>query len=164
MQRRAAFAGSFDPPTNGHIDIIERVCSHFDKLYVVVAHNERKKSLFSPQERAELFKKSLAHLKKKKNVEVLVCDTLLVDFCRKHGVNSLIRGLRAVSDFEGELQMASMNRNLAPEIETFHVMTDVKYSFVSSSLIKELAHFDAPLTQWVPTPVAVALKRKLQKK
>lgn len=164
MQRRAVFAGSFDPPTNGHIDIIERVSSQFDKLFVVVAENQRKKSFFTAKERAALFKESLPELLKAKKVEVHVYEGLLVDFCKKHEVKTLVRGLRVISDFEGEMQMASMNRSLAPEIETFHVMTDLKYSFVSSTLIKELAHFGAALTQWVPKPVALALKKKMAAK
>jgi len=162
--QKAVFAGSFDPPTNGHIDIIERVSPQFEKLLVVVAANQRKKSLFSAEERADLFRETLKKLIQKKKVEVFVYDGLLVDFCKKHGVKTLIRGLRTIADFEGELQMATMNRKLAPNIETFHVMTDQKYALVSSTLIKELAHFKADLKEWVPVVVAKSLQRKLAAK
>jgi pantetheine-phosphate adenylyltransferase len=164
MQRKAVYAGSFDPPTNGHIDILARVQPHFDKILVVVAFNPRKKTLFSASERVKLLDSALREKLPSGTYEVHAHDALLIDFCRTHKAKTLIRGLRAISDFENEVQMAAMNRRLAPEIETFHVMTDEKFSFISSSLIRELAYFDAPLNEWVPEPVVDALKRKMKEK
>ena len=161
MKHLAVYAGSFDPPTYGHVDIVKRIAPLFDKIFLVVAKNPRKKTLFEAEERAALLKEALASQLKGVDIEVCIHDALLVDFCKQKGAKVLIRGLRAMSDFEGELQMASMNRKLAPGIETFHVMTDEKFSFISSSLIKELAHFDTNLKELVPKNVLAALKKKL---
>jgi pantetheine-phosphate adenylyltransferase len=164
MLRHAVYAGSFDPPTLGHIDIVKRVQPLFDRIHLVVAKNQRKSGMFSPEERADLFREALKGRVPEGSVQVDVHDGLLVDYCHLHNANVLIRGLRVVSDFEVELQMASMNRHLAPGIETLHIMTDEKYSFVSSSLIKELAFFRSDLSEWVPENVAQAMQRKnLQK-
>jgi len=158
--RIAVYAGTFDPPTKGHIDIVARVAPLFDKLFLVIADNPRKMPLFPAQERFEMLQETLSHEGHSKNTIVSIWKGLVVDFCKQNEAHVLIRGLRAMSDFETELQVSSMNRRLAPEIETFHVMTDEKYFFVSSTLIKEIAQFGAPLSEWVPAPVEKKLKER----
>jgi pantetheine-phosphate adenylyltransferase len=164
MKRLAVYAGSFDPPTNGHIDIVRRVQPLFDKLYLVVAENARKTPFFSSKERQELLNGALKDSLPRDSFEVCIHDGLIVDFCKKIGATVLVRGLRAVSDFEVELQMASMNRRLDPKIETFHVMTDEKFFFVSSSLIREVAYHGGELGELVPANVREKLKQKVQSK
>jgi pantetheine-phosphate adenylyltransferase len=163
MKNIAVYGGSFDPPTLGHIDVVKRVYANFDEIHVVVAVNSNKKGFFEPHERVALLEKALADLVQKGRVKVKSHQGLLVGYCAKVGAKILIRGLRAVSDFEAELQMASMNRRLAPKIETFHVMTDEKFLFVSSSLIKEIAEHGVSLSDLVPAGVEAALKNKFQK-
>ncbi len=158
--RIAVYAGTFDPPTKGHIDIVARVAPLFDKLFLVIADNPRKMPLFPAQERLEMLQETLSQEGHLKNTIVSIWKGLVVDFCKQNEAHVLIRGLRAMSDFETELQVSSMNRRLAPEIETFHVMTDEKYFFVSSTLIKEIAQFGAPLSEWVPAPVEKKLKER----
>jgi len=159
MKRVAVYAGTFDPPTLGHLDVLSRVEPLFDKIYVVVAENHRKKTLFTPQQRVSLIEDSLKELKQfKSHIEVLSYAGLIVDFCKKQNAKVLIRGLRAISDFENELQMAAMNRRLMAGIETLHMMTDEKYLFVSSSLIKEVAMSGGALGGIVPKCVEKALK------
>ena len=164
MERVAVYAGSFDPPTNGHLDIVRRVQPLFDKIHLVVADNPRKLVLFTAAERAELLREALKGSVPAESLFVTVHEGLVVDYCKKIGARVLIRGLRAVRDFEVELQMASMNRRLDPTIETLHVMTDEKYFFVSSSLIKEIAHYGASLLKdLVPANVASALAKRFSK-
>ncbi len=163
MKRLAVYAGSFDPPTNGHLDVIRRVAPLFDKLYLVVADNSRKQSLFSQEERVELLHEALEKILPKKSFAVESFKGLIVNFCKKVGAQVLIRGIRAVSDFENEFQMATMNRKLDPTIETLHVMTDEKFFFLSSSLVKELARHHAPLEELVPSNVLKALKKRAKK-
>jgi pantetheine-phosphate adenylyltransferase len=160
VRSQAVYAGSFDPLTQGHLDIIRRVQPLFDKLHLVVAANSSKKTLFTAAERVELIKKSVEGILPDGSFEVRSHAGLLVDFCRANGVHVLIRGLRAVSDFEKEFQMSAMNRRLAPDIETLHVMTDERHFFLSSSLVKEIAVHDGPLEELVPPPVAAALRKK----
>jgi len=160
MKRNAVYAGSFDPPTSGHLDVIRRVQPLFDRLHLVVAVNGAKHSLFSAEERVELLRESVAEVLPRGSFEVPAPHGLIVDFCRDRGIHCLIRGLRAVSDFEKEFQMAAMNRRLDSSIETLHVMTDESFFFVSSSLVKELAHHRAPLKGLVPRPVLKALRAK----
>jgi pantetheine-phosphate adenylyltransferase len=161
--QRAVYAGSFDPPTRGHLDIVRRVAPLFEKVFLLVADNPRKMPLFSAKERREILLDILNQENLHERVEVHVWPGLVVDFCKSNQVSVLIRGLRAISDFEAELQVSSMNRRLAPDIETFHVMTDEKYFFVSSSLIKEIAQFGAPLSEWVPGPVEKKLLERFKK-
>lgn len=157
----AVYAGTFDPPTLGHIDIVKRVVPMFPELHVVIAHNPRKKTLFSAEERAELFREALKGvLPKNAKITVNVHVGLVVDYCKAVGSRVLVRGMRAVSDFEYEWQMASMNRHLAENIETVHIMTDEKYFFVSSSLVKEISHFGGDMASFVPACVVKALKEK----
>lgn len=155
MKVRAVYPGSFDPVTNGHIYIAERAAAIFDEVIVSVLVNERKKAAFNVSERCEMARKSLEHVK---NITVDSFNGLLVDYVRQKNASVIIRGLRAMSDFEYEFQMALMNRQLAPEIETFFIVTDPKYSYVSSSSVREIFHFGGTVKDVVP-PVVF---RKLQ--
>jgi len=154
---KAAFPGSFDPPTSGHINIIHRVASIFDELLVVVAENKQKKYLFSAEERASMIREIV---QEKKNVSVIVCDCLVVDFLKKMGIKLLIRGVRGLEDFSYEFELSMMNRALDPEIETIFMTTDPEYFVIRSSSIKELASFNGNLHGMVPPLVAKALKEK----
>ncbi|MCL1955061.1 MAG: pantetheine-phosphate adenylyltransferase [Spirochaetes bacterium] len=154
---KAAFPGSFDPPTSGHINIIHRVASIFDELLVVVAENKQKKYLFSAEERASMIRELI---REKKNVSVVVCDCLVVDFLKKMDIKLLIRGVRGLEDFSYEFELSMMNRTLDPEIETIFMTTDPEYFVIRSSSIKELASFNGDLHGMVPPIVAKALKEK----
>jgi len=154
---KAAFPGSFDPPTSGHINIIRRAASVFEELVIVIAENRQKKYLFSAQERAEMM---LELVKDLKNVSVTVCDCLIVDFLRKEGIKILVRGVRGVEDFSYEFDISMMNRTLGPDIETIFMTTDPEFLVIRSSSIKELASFNADLHGMVPPLVAKALKNK----
>jgi len=157
--KRAVYAGSFDPLTNGHLDIIERGLMIADELVVAVALNTSKASgLFSFEERVELIRSVVGD---NERVRVLKLDGLLTEFCRRESIQLMLRGLRAVSDFEKELQMANMNRQLAGDIETVFLMTDAKHFYVSSSLVREIAQLGGPIDQFVPTEVAQAMKERL---
>lgn len=151
----AVYAGTFDPITNGHLDIIERALKIFDKLVVAITDNPSKKPFFSTEERVEMVKESVKHLK---NIEVESFKGLLVGYVKKKGSNIIIRGLRAISDFEYELEMASMNRKLKKEIETVFIMTNEKFSFISSSLAKEIARMKGDISCTVPAVVEKKLK------
>lgn len=155
--KTAIYAGTFDPVTNGHLDVIRRSCKIFDKVVVAVSA-EPKKSLFAIEERVEMLKEVVKGL----NVEVDSFNTLLVDYVNKKDANVIIRGLRAVSDFEFELEMALMNRKLNPEMDTVFVMTDEKYVFLSSSAVKEVALLKGDVGQFVPKVVEEKLKEKFK--
>jgi len=154
---KAAFPGSFDPPTLGHSNIIQRAARLFDELIVVIAENRQKKYLFSAQQRVEMLRELSADLE---NVSVTVCDSLIVDFLREQGVKLLIRGVRGMEDFSYEFELSMMNRALDPSIETVFMTTDPKYLILRSSSIKELASFQGNITNMVPPLVAKALKEK----
>ena len=154
---KAAFPGSFDPPTSGHINIIQRAANIFDELTVVVAENRQKKYLFSAEERASMIRELV---KESKNVSVAVCDCLIVDFLKKMGIKLLIRGLRGLEDFSYEFEVSMMNRTLDPGIETIFMTTDPEFFVIRSSSIKELASFNGDLRGMVPPMVAKALKEK----
>ncbi|TYP59985.1 pantetheine-phosphate adenylyltransferase [Thermosediminibacter litoriperuensis] len=156
----AIYPGSFDPVTNGHLDIIERSSRLFDRLIVAVLRNPSKKPLFTVEERIEMIKGSVSHIK---NVEVDHFSGLLVDFARLKKARIIIKGLRAVSDFEYELQMALMNKKLDREIETIFIMTSTKYSYLSSSVVKEVASLGGCVKDLVPPMVAEKLKEKFNK-
>ncbi|SHJ58663.1 pantetheine-phosphate adenylyltransferase [Tepidibacter formicigenes] len=158
MKKVAVYPGSFDPVTNGHLDIIKRASKLFDKLIVAVLYNPNKKSLFTFEERVTLLKEVVKDLD---NVEVDSFSGLLIDYCNEKNVNAIIRGLRAVSDFEYELQMAQMNRQLNSKVETVILTTSTKYSFISSSLIKEVAKFKGDISDLVPDIVLSKLKERL---
>lgn len=156
----AVIPGTFDPITNGHLDIIERAAKIFDVLYVAVLNNSSKKPLFTVEERMEMIKQITAHLP---NVAVESASGLTVDYAAKRGATAIVRGLRAVSDFEYEMQIASMNRTLNAEIETFFVMTNTKYSFLSSSMVKEVAQYKGDISELVPEMVNRAIQVKFNK-
>ncbi|MFS8652631.1 MAG: pantetheine-phosphate adenylyltransferase [Caldibacillus sp.] len=157
MERIAVCPGSFDPITNGHLDIIARGSRIFDKVYVCILNNARKKNLFTVEERLELIKEAT---KDYDNVIVDTYNGLLVDYCKKVNAHVILRGLRAVSDFEYEMVITSMNRKLDDGIETFFMLTRNEYSFISSSIVKEVAQFNGDVSNLVPPVVAHALKKK----
>ena len=150
--------GSFDPVTNGHIDVFKRASDISNEVVVAVLVNHTKAGLFTIEERVELIRESCKHLPK---VTVETFDGLLVDFCRDRGVTAIVKGLRAVSDFDYELQMSQMNYQLGP-VETLFVATNPLYSFLSSSLVREVARHGGDISTSVPKPVAQALKAKYQ--
>ncbi len=156
----AVYPGSFDPITNGHIDIVKRASKMFDRIIVAIAEREPKKPIFTLEKRVSLAKKSLANLK---NVEVIGFNNLLIDFVRQKKANTIIRGIRAVVDFDYEFQMVVTNRKLAPEIETIFFMPSAKYFYLSASLVKEIAALGGRISCFVPKPVAQALKKKFNK-
>lgn len=155
----AVIPGTFDPITNGHLDIIERAAKIFDVLYVSVLNNSSKKPLFTIEERMEMIRQVTAHLP---NVQVESASGLTVDYAATRGATAIVRGLRAVSDFEYEMQIASMNRTLNADIETFFVMTNTKYSFLSSSMVKEVAQYQGDISELVPEIVNKALQAKFK--
>jgi len=160
MPKVAVYPGSFDPPTNGHIDVIERVGTLAGTLYVAVAVNTTKTPLFTMEERVELLEQITADIP---HVKVDSFDGLLVDYAKHVGASAIFRGLRAVSDFEFEFQMALTNRRLNPDIETLFLMPSQDYSFLSSQVIKEVARLGGDLTPFVPPEVATLLKQKFRK-
>jgi len=151
--------GSFDPVTNGHLDIIERTASHFDEVVVAVIRNPQKSNaLFGLEERQEMLRESCAHLP---NVKVAYFKGLLVDFAKRYGAQAIVKGLRAVSDYEYELQMAQMNRSLSG-IETFFITTSPRHSYLSSSLVREVARYGGDVSSMVPPAVNERLLRLFQ--
>jgi pantetheine-phosphate adenylyltransferase len=153
----AMYPGSFDPVTNGHVDIIKRAAAIFDEVIVAVAVNSKKQPLFNAEERVELVQESLKHFP---NVKVAKAEGLTVDFAKRYDARVLIRGLRAVSDFESEMQISGINRHLEPELETLFITADAAYSFLSSSIVKEAASYGADISKLVPPPVHKAIKLK----
>ncbi|WP_147531896.1 pantetheine-phosphate adenylyltransferase [Bacillus marasmi] len=153
----AVCPGSFDPLTNGHLDIIIRGAKIFDEIYVSVLNNSTKTPLFTVEERLRLIREVTKDIP---NVKVDAFDGLLVDYAKRVNANSIIRGLRAVSDFEYEMQNASMNRVLDNDVETFFIMTNNQYSFLSSSIVKEVAKYGGDIHELVPPIVAKELKQK----
>jgi pantetheine-phosphate adenylyltransferase len=151
--------GSFDPATNGHIDIIKRSGALFDKVIVAVLNNPNKKPLFSVEERVELLKKTCSSIE---NVEIDSFSGLLIEYAKSRNANAIVKGLRAVSDFEYELQMALMNKKLYPEIETVFMMTSSRYSYLSSSIIKEVAQFGGCIKGLVPEIVEEEIHRRFK--
>jgi pantetheine-phosphate adenylyltransferase len=160
MRQKAIYPGSFDPVTYGHIDLISRAAEIFDEVIVAVAHNPHKNPLFGVAERVKMLK---AAVMKFKNVKVEDFDGLVIDYARKKNIRVLIRGVRMISDFEYEFQMALTNRKLAPDIETIFLMPQESYSYISSKLLKEAASLGAHLSCFVPNSVEKELRRKLGK-
>jgi len=154
---RAVYPGSFDPVTNGHLDVIERASRLYDEVIVTIAHNEAKAGLFSFEERVALLKEAVEH---HPNVRVTQFDGLLVNYAREVQARVIIRGLRAVSDFEYEFQMALMNRKLVDDVETMFLMPKEEYSYVSSRLVKEIARLGGEIGAFVPDCIARALREK----
>lgn len=157
MGRLAICPGSFDPLTNGHLDIIKRGAKIFEHVIVAVFNNEAKSPLFTLEERIELIEASIKDIP---NASVDTSDGLLVEYAKEKKASAILRGLRAVSDFEYEMQITSMNKKLDPHIETFFMITNTKYSFLSSSIVKEVAKYQADVSDLVPKPVERALIRK----
>lgn len=151
----AIYPGSFDPPTNGHVDVVERARRHFDEILVAVVENPAKRPLFNSAERVHLLEQSLDHVG---DVQVEAHEGLLVDLARKRGAQVIIKGLRATSDLEYELQMAQMNRKLLESLDTLFVVTDPRWSFISSSLVREVARFGGDVQDLVPKAVEEALR------
>ena len=160
MSVRALFPGTFDPPTNGHIDLIQRGAKLFEHLTVGVLNNPGKNPLFTVQERVEMLRESTIALG---NVSVAMFDGLMVDFARQLGAMAVLRGIRAISDYEHEFQMALMNRRLAPEIETVFLQPAGRYSFISSRMLKEVFSFGGDVTGLVPPNVLKRLRGRMSK-
>ena len=158
--KRAIYPGSFDPVTNGHLDVVERAGKLFDEVIVAVAQNDEKQPLFSLGERLDMLKQTVGKLGK---VRIAQFDGLLVEFARVEKANAVIRGLRAVSDFEFEFQMALMNRKLEGSVETIFLMPKEEYTYLSSRLVKEIARLGGDVSKFVPGVVATALGKKFKK-
>ncbi|WP_274309359.1 pantetheine-phosphate adenylyltransferase [Solibacillus daqui] len=156
-EKIAVVPGSFDPVTKGHLDIIRRAADVFDVVYVAVLNNSSKQPLFSIEERTELIKEVTKDLP---NIHIETSSGLLIDYAREKNAKAIVRGLRAVSDFEYEMQITSMNRVLDENIETFFIMTKNQYSFLSSSIVKEVAKYGGNVSELVPACVEQALKQK----
>jgi len=155
----AIYAGSFDPITNGHIDVIERACEIFDKVIVVIAINSKKVNLFTENERLGMCITSLKHLP---NVEVEFFSGLLVELARQKGANTLIRGIRSITDFDYEMQIALMNRKMNPELQTVFMMPHEKYTYLNSSIIRELGRYNQDISEFVPPIVSEFFKKKFK--
>lgn len=158
MTHVAVYPGSFDPVTLGHIDVLERATRMFDRVIIAVLENPGKQSLFTVEERVDLIRQSIDH---QPGVDVDTFNGLTVEFARRVGAAAIVRGLRAVSDFENEFQMALMNRRLAPEVHTVFLMTAFSNVFISSSLIKEVCRYGGRIDDFVSPPVAAAMRSKL---
>ncbi len=157
---KAIYPGSFDPITNGHLDIIKRAINIFDKVVVVIAENSKKKSFFSIDEKKEMILHVIRDLN---GIEVQSFDGLLIDCVRSNNANVILRGMRAISDFEYESQFALINKKMAPEIETIFMVTSTKYSYLNSSIVKEIASLNGCIRDLVPAYVARKLREKYKK-
>jgi len=155
--RIAVYPGTFDPVTNGHLDLTDRGRKHFDRLVLAILRNEDKQPLFSVDQRIQMLREAVGHWD---NVRVESFDGLLVDYARRIGASLVLRGLRAVSDFEYEMQMAMMNRKLWPDLETVFLMPSEAHSYLSSGLVREIARLGGKIDELVPKSVAVALARR----
>ena len=157
MKRTAVYPGTFDPVTTGHLDLAERASRHFDRLVMAVLRNEDKQPMFSTRERIELLREAVSGMD---HVEIDAFDGLLVDYARRIGASVILRGIRALTDFEYEMQMAMMNRRLAPQLEAVFLLPSEEYSFVSSRLVREVASLGGSVERLVPANVARALARR----
>lgn len=153
------YPGSFDPITLGHLDIITRGAKLFDKLYIAISFNPSKKTLFTTEERMQMVKEAVGDIK---NLEIIESNMLTVEHCRKVGASHILRGLRAVTDYDYEFQMTNFNHKISPEVDTVFLMTQGKYSFLSSSSVRELASFGGDVTEFVPENVKIAIEAKIQ--
>ena len=159
MKNIAVYAGTFDPITFGHIDLVERASRIFDQVIIAIAASPNKKPLFSLEERVELSKSALKH---HQNIMVSGFDTLLLEFAKQHNANVILRGLRAVADFDYEFQLAGMNRSMNPDIESMFLMPAEKYTYISSSFVREIASLGGDVSGFVPALVVNALKEKFK--
>lgn len=157
----AVYPGSFDPVTLGHLDIIERTARIMDRVIIGVLNNNSKTPLFSVEERVNMLRSVTAQIT---NVEVQSFDGLLVDFVRKNGANVIVRGLRAITDFEYELQLSQTNRIIAPEIDTLFLTTNLKYSYLSSSIVKEIATYHGDISAFLPPEILEQVEKKINDK
>jgi len=155
----AIYPGTFDPITNGHLDIVDRAVKLFDRVVVTIARNLEKKPMFTEEERLDMIREAV---KPYKNVEVDSFDGLLVHYARTKKASAIVRGLRAMSDFEFETQMALMNRKLDSEVETVFLMPNEKYTYLNSSIVREIAKLQGDVTEFVPAVVRLSLERKLR--
>lgn len=160
MNKIGIYPGSFDPLTYGHLDIISRGSKLFDILYIAISINPEKKSLFSVEERKEMLEKAIQNYH---NVRVVICDKLTAEYAKEIKATAILRGLRAVTDFEYELQMASTNLMLNPLVDTVFMMTKTEYSYFSSSMVKEIARFKGDISKFVPDFVAQKVYEKFKK-
>jgi len=161
MDKTAIYPGTFDPITNGHLDVLERACKIFDHVIVTLAVNSSKTPLFTSAERKDMIREATSHLP---NVTVDTIDGLLIEYCVNAGAISIVRGLRQVSDFEYEFQMALMNRKIQPEISTVFLMPSDKYTFLNSTIIRELARLGANVSEFVPPSVLNRLNEKFPRR
>ena len=158
--RRAIYPGSFDPVTNGHLDVIDRARKLFDEVIVAVAHNDQKNPFFTLDERLEFLRQTVGGME---NVKIAPLDGLLVDFAMAKNATAVVRGLRAISDFEFEFQMALMNRKLEASIETIFLMPKEEYTYLSSRIVKEIARLGGDISQFVSADVATAFNKKIHR-
>ena len=159
MKTKAVYPGTFDPVTNGHIDLIQRGAALFDHLYVAILSNAEKTPLFSVKERVEMLEEAVKRYRK---VSVTTFEGLLVDYAERIGASVIVRGIRAVSDYEYELQMAMMNRNLNGNVETVFLMPSEEFSYLSSTIIKDVAQHGGPLTEFLHPDVARRLEERIR--
>ncbi|TEU00060.1 MAG: pantetheine-phosphate adenylyltransferase [Candidatus Stahlbacteria bacterium] len=158
--KKAIYPGTFDPITNGHIDILERSLKIFDEVTLLVAEHYSKDTLFTPEERKELIEIALKDID---NVNIEILTGLTAEYVNTHKIDAVIRGMRAISDFEYEFQMGMMNRKLSPNIEIIYFFPDEKYIFLSSRVLKEIAYFNGDISEFVPEEVAKRLKERIKK-
>jgi len=157
----AVYPGTFDPLTNGHVDIVKRSLKIFDKVILAIAYNSKKQNFFTVEERLELIQKVLG---KENNLEITYFEGLTAEFCLKKGATTIIRGLRAVADFDYEYAIALLNKKLAPEVETIFLMASGENSFISSSMVKEVARYGRTVENYVPEVINEALMKKFNEK
>lgn len=160
MMRTAVYPGTFDPVTNGHLDVVRRASELFDEVIIGVLHNSAKTPLFSVEERVNMLREVTKGID---NVEICSFDGLLIDFARMTGARIIVRGLRAVTDFEYELQLAQTNKAVYPEIDTLFLVTSVEYSYVSSSVVREVASYNGDISKFVPACVTEKLMNKFNR-
>ena len=159
--KTAIYPGSFDPVTQGHLDIIQRAAAQFDRVIVCVMYNSEKHGLFTPAERAQLIRRSLTELEGVDNVEVDCSNGLLVDYARKRGAACVVKGLRRVADFESEMQMADLNRKLSPGMDTLFLTARPELAFLSSTIVKEMARYEVNLKGYVADAIAEAVAQRM---